>query len=568
MKKKLISLIMATVMSATFTAPILTANAAGNFSDVSATHWAYNYISDMTDRGVVSGYPDGRFYPNNDVTRAEFARIMTSASGISISTPSVKDFEDVATNAWYAPYVHAAYPYLSGYSISGKNYYMPDTPAIREDIAVALVKLKGYSTEGADESILTTMFTDVNSISNDARKYVAVAVERGLVSGYEDNTFKGQNSISRAEATAMLWRAYQYGNDNKTYTNTETPIVTATPVITNTPATSVPTVVSTPTPTPVATIAPTPTPTEEPTPTPYVEEYAYSVETVCDVSNLSWMTVSGFGDIYYLNNNTVYVVDVESGRRSTFFDPDDMEYEDENSIRRDYRIDAIAYNNYSDRLYMFGSYTTMDFADEHRNKAFYDITDGDAELIHFSNNVSSLGEDEYYVISMLNSRKAYIYCQLGIEDHNSRSTIYDLNNDTYQEVSFGNDIMFYNDSEMYAFTTFHGLMKYGSTTASSYTTIKRAQDISNALVKHNFNYNNSEGFTVYNEQPFYFGKDLGSVYTIDSNGMIYEYINADDVEMKGDNDVNSNADYFSLEYNGLPIWYDSALGAIKRYVSN
>ena len=172
---------MATIISTLFIVPILNAQAAKQFNDVPSTHWAYTCISDMTERGVVSGYPDGKFYPNNDVTRAEFARIMASASGIQISKPSGKDFEDVATNAWYAPYVHAAYPYLSGYSISGRNYYMPDTPAIREDIAVALVKLKGYSIENANESVLTTLFTDVKSISADARKYVAVAVERGLV---------------------------------------------------------------------------------------------------------------------------------------------------------------------------------------------------------------------------------------------------------------------------------------------------------------------------------------------------------------------------------------------------
>ena len=104
--------------------------------------------------------------------------------------------------------------------------------ALREDIAVALVKLKGYDTSLFDESILKAMFTDWQSISEGARKYVAIAVEQGLISGYDDNTFKGQSSITRAEAATLLWRAYQYDSDNKVFepedvelpTETEKPI--------------------------------------------------------------------------------------------------------------------------------------------------------------------------------------------------------------------------------------------------------------------------------------------------------------------------------------------------------
>ena len=114
-------------------------------------------------------------------------------------------------------YVEAAYPYLSGYAINNSSYYQPSMPALREDIAVALVKLKGYDTAGYDESVLTTMFSDAYSISAAARPYTATAVQRGLVSGYEDDTFRGQQGITRAEAAALLWRAYRYGNDNKAF---------------------------------------------------------------------------------------------------------------------------------------------------------------------------------------------------------------------------------------------------------------------------------------------------------------------------------------------------------------
>lgn len=187
------------------------------FDDVKETHWAFSYINEMSSRGILKGYPDGAFYPENPVTRAEFAKIMCLASGLTVSTVSSTSYSDVDTDDWFAPYVETGKYYLSGYVSNGQKFYMPDSNALREDIAVALVKLKGYDTTIYDESVLKTMFTDWQSISEGARKYVSVAIEKGLISGFEDNTFRGQDTITRAQASALLWRAYQYGNDNKVF---------------------------------------------------------------------------------------------------------------------------------------------------------------------------------------------------------------------------------------------------------------------------------------------------------------------------------------------------------------
>ena len=46
--------------------------------------------------------------------------------------------------------------------------------------------------------------------------YVAIAVEKGLITGFEDGTFRGQATLTRAEAATLLWRAFQFGSDNKT----------------------------------------------------------------------------------------------------------------------------------------------------------------------------------------------------------------------------------------------------------------------------------------------------------------------------------------------------------------
>lgn len=194
------------------------------FKDVSKTYWAFEYIAEMEYRGILGGYPNGYFYPDNKVTRAEFAKIMCLAAGLTVSPITSTSYEDVAAADWYAPYIECGRYYLSGYVSNGLRYYKPNDNALREDIAVALVKLKGYDTSVYDESILKAMFNDYQSISIGARKYVSVAVEQGLISGYEDHTFRGQNSITRAEAATLLWRAYQFGNSNKDFENEEVDI--------------------------------------------------------------------------------------------------------------------------------------------------------------------------------------------------------------------------------------------------------------------------------------------------------------------------------------------------------
>ena len=277
-----------------------------SFVDVSPDYWANDYIGEMVSRGVLDGYPNGKFYPDKSVTRAEFAKIMTVAAGIKISSAPQKIFSDVEQTDWFAPYVEAAYPYLSGYAINNSSYYQPSMPALREDIAVALVKLKGYDTAGYDESVLTTMFSDAYSISAAARPYAATAVQRGLVSGYEDDTFRGQQGITRAEAAALLWRAYRYGNDNKAFGD-----------VSQTPSTNNPTI------TPKASAEPTPSAMPEPTQPPVsTPEVTSTPEPIYEADYVASMIVTDKikYHCYDSKRNLVYF-NIENDRYIKSFNP-------------------------------------------------------------------------------------------------------------------------------------------------------------------------------------------------------------------------------------------------------
>lgn len=195
------------------------------FSDVPTNHWAFKFIAELVERKAIDGYPDGKFYPDSIVTRQEFAKIMVVAAGLTPKPMQTSSYSDVPANNWASPFIEAASGYLTAYrnSATGAMTYKPTAGALREDIAVAVVKLRGYDTRLADLSLLATMFNDVDAISTAAQPYVALAVENKIISGYTDSTFRGQSTITRAEAAAILWRAFQYGSDEKVIgNNTET----------------------------------------------------------------------------------------------------------------------------------------------------------------------------------------------------------------------------------------------------------------------------------------------------------------------------------------------------------
>jgi hypothetical protein len=188
------------------------------FSDIDNKFWAYNAIKDLSTRKIISGYPDGLYRPDKIVTRAEFAKIMVLAAGLNAKLVTTSSFADVKTNEWFSPYIETAKSYLNGYTLpDGTISYHPNAPATREDIVIAMVKLKGFdNTKLPDLSIIEAMFKDYDSISTFALPYIAIGVESKLVSGYPDQTFRPQQSLTRAQAAAILWRAFQYGDDNKT----------------------------------------------------------------------------------------------------------------------------------------------------------------------------------------------------------------------------------------------------------------------------------------------------------------------------------------------------------------
>lgn len=197
-----------------------TANSTG-FTDVSTNHWAFAAIVKMAERGIMGGYPDGKFRPEQVVTRAEFAKMMVYALNLPRIKPAAPTFKDIPKNHWAYEPVETAKHYLTGFRSAQGDYFRPQNEAVREDMAVALVKAMGYGDADVDDAVLT-VFLDREQISPNLKKFVKIAISNNIMGGYpvegtESKVFKPQDPLTRAEAASLLCKILNDKEEKITY---------------------------------------------------------------------------------------------------------------------------------------------------------------------------------------------------------------------------------------------------------------------------------------------------------------------------------------------------------------
>lgn len=175
------------------------------FTDVNQGDWFYEAVMTMNRYGIIEGYGDGTFKPLDSVLREEFAVMMVKALQLDI-IETESSFTDVADGYWASKWIQTAKPYLTGFMKNGELIFKPSAVAVREDMAVALVRALD---KPVDDSVLQALngYEDTNDISNNLKNYVASAVKNNLMSGETIdglNYIKPMDTLTRAEAAALL----------------------------------------------------------------------------------------------------------------------------------------------------------------------------------------------------------------------------------------------------------------------------------------------------------------------------------------------------------------------------
>ncbi len=175
------------------------------FNDVPTGYWAQTFIQELASRDIIKGFPDGGFRPNDPVTRAQFAAMLSKAVKKAPMRGGVT-FVDVDSSYWAASAIQTSYTtgFMSGYP---GNVFEPTQNIPRVQVLVSLANGLNYSASQAPETILQT-YADASGIPNYARNSVAAATENRLVVNYPNVQFLGPNqSATRAEVAAFIYQS-------------------------------------------------------------------------------------------------------------------------------------------------------------------------------------------------------------------------------------------------------------------------------------------------------------------------------------------------------------------------
>ena len=173
-------------------------NLKGSFSDMIG-HWAHPYIQKLSDSGVITGFPDGTFRPDDAVTRGELAKIVSLAFGYTQANGNA--FSDVSDDAWYAPYVYGLAE--RGILIGDGGLFRPLDKLTRQDVAVVCARLlSGYSILRSSTAI---SYPDDDAISDYACSAVQALSDAGIMTGDEQG-FRPEDAITRGEFAALICR--------------------------------------------------------------------------------------------------------------------------------------------------------------------------------------------------------------------------------------------------------------------------------------------------------------------------------------------------------------------------
>ncbi|OME82133.1 hypothetical protein BK120_15795 [Paenibacillus sp. FSL A5-0031] len=177
------------------------------FTDIATTHWAATAVNSLLNKGVLD--QTTTFSPSKKVTREQFAAWLVRSYGLDGTGLSLP-FKDVAKDSVY--YDEIAVAYEQGL-IQGKSAtaFEPKAEITRQEIATLLSRaLTTFNSKKLTSASTEQLkgFKDSSSIASWAKDGVALLKQQKLVTGYQDGTYKPNQTTTKAEAAALIYRIY------------------------------------------------------------------------------------------------------------------------------------------------------------------------------------------------------------------------------------------------------------------------------------------------------------------------------------------------------------------------
>lgn len=175
------------------------------FDDISNVGWASEAITALYKANVINGKSDRLFYPMDNVTREEFAKILMMTFNVRLVDAECP-FEDISEDDWSYEYVRTAY--LAGV-VHGINEttFGKKFDITRQDLCVMVYRLLNIAENSFESSKDVSAFVDKEDIADYAVEAVSFLKDNGIISGDEQRRFNPNSSATRAEVAKIVYNA-------------------------------------------------------------------------------------------------------------------------------------------------------------------------------------------------------------------------------------------------------------------------------------------------------------------------------------------------------------------------
>lgn len=182
---------------------------AASYVDVQQDAWYSVAISTVSDNQLMNGTAENIFAPNDEITRGMFVTVL--GRYLNADTTGDAGFSDVSADAYYAPYI--AWANKNGIAGGvGEGRFAPDENITREQMAVMLLGMYRYQNDGPQgDWMIRIDYKDVNEISDWAFDAVAFCKIKGSLVG-ADGKFRPKAQVTRAEAAQVVARLFDAHN--------------------------------------------------------------------------------------------------------------------------------------------------------------------------------------------------------------------------------------------------------------------------------------------------------------------------------------------------------------------
>lgn len=177
------------------------------FEDISDVSWALIAIEELCEKGVVNGKSETIFAPYDNVTRAEFAKMLSLAFDITTDNENM-NFSDIDKNDWCYPFVNALFEAKIVTGIS-EDEFGRDNLLTRADMAVLLTRALKYKGIISEEETYDGVekFSDDSDIPDYANASVYIMKKCGVLSGQGNNLYTPLSYVTRAQAAKAIHTA-------------------------------------------------------------------------------------------------------------------------------------------------------------------------------------------------------------------------------------------------------------------------------------------------------------------------------------------------------------------------